>query len=105
VKFKPYILSLDGFIAFDSLQSEKVTNNRIVILVVATCNYLGCCSRCGLLKHRKSEQAQSSWGTRSKDLQIFIDHTFRAGIPNVLFPMHPLVIPTHEQVPLQHFDK
>ena len=57
------------------------------------------------LLRRKSEQAQSSWGIRSKDLQIFIDRTFRAGVPNLLFPIYPLSIPTHEHVPLQHFDR
>ena len=35
-KFKPHILWRDGFVAFDSLQSEKVTNTRIVIPAVAT---------------------------------------------------------------------
>jgi len=35
-KFKFHILSRDGFVAFDSLQWGKVTNNRIVILAVAT---------------------------------------------------------------------
>ena len=34
-KFKPHILSRDGFVAIDSLQFEKVTNTRIVILAVA----------------------------------------------------------------------
>jgi len=29
-KFKPHILSRDGFVALDSLQSEKVTNTRMV---------------------------------------------------------------------------
>jgi len=33
-KFKSHTVSRDGFVAFDSLQSGKVTNNRIVILVV-----------------------------------------------------------------------
>ena len=28
--FEPHIISRDGFVAFDSLQSEKVTNTRIV---------------------------------------------------------------------------
>jgi len=39
------------------------------------------------------------------DLQIFIDRVFRAGVPNLLFPMCPVSIPTHEHVPLQHFDR
>jgi len=43
--------------------------------------------------------------TRSKDIQIFIDRTFRAGVPNLLFPMHPVSISTCEHVPLQHFDR
>jgi len=36
--------------------------------------------------------------------KFFIDCTFRVGIPNLLFPMNPLSIPTPEHVPLQHFD-
>jgi len=32
--FEPHIISPDGFVAFDSLQSEKVANTRIVYLAV-----------------------------------------------------------------------
>jgi len=32
--FEPHIISRDGFVAFDSLQSEKVTKTRIVNLAV-----------------------------------------------------------------------
>jgi len=35
-KFKPQILLRDGFVAFDSLQSEKATNTRIGVLGAAT---------------------------------------------------------------------
>jgi len=35
-KFKPHILWRNGFVVFDSLQSEKVTNTRNVIPAVAT---------------------------------------------------------------------
>jgi len=34
---KLYILSRDGFVAFDSLQSERVINARIVNLAFAFC--------------------------------------------------------------------
>jgi len=35
-RIKPHILWRDGFVAFDSLQSAKETNTRIVIPAVAT---------------------------------------------------------------------
>jgi len=35
-KFKRHILSRDDFVEFDSSQSEKATNMRIVILALAT---------------------------------------------------------------------
>jgi len=35
-KYETHIVSCDGFVAFDSLKSEKVTNVRIVILAYAT---------------------------------------------------------------------
>jgi len=35
---------------------------------------------------------------------FFFACAFRAGAPNLLFPMYPFSIPTHEHVPLQHFD-
>jgi len=51
------------------------------------------------------EGSTNFFGVCSKDLQIFIDRVFRAGVPNLLFHMCPLGIPTHEHVPLQHFDR
>jgi len=39
--YEPHIISRDGFVAFDSLQSEKVTNTRIVNLAVQP---VGCVS-------------------------------------------------------------
>ena len=44
-------------------------------------------------------------GPRSKDLHIFIDCTFRAGIPHLLLPIYHFSIPTHEHVLIQHFDR
>ena len=38
--FEPHIISRDGFVAFDSLQSEKVTNKPIVNLAVQPVGYV-----------------------------------------------------------------
>ena len=76
-----------------------------VINVSFLCFHLGPCWEACPLKFKSFNARAKHWSGSDVFYQHSPAGSARTGAANLLFPMYPLSVPTHEHVPLQRFER